>query len=61
MDKIKQSEPKFSITIFPLIKFLKKQYDFNTGTVSPNRRASIVEKSGEARANPNVYTNNVIN
>ena len=28
---MKQSEPKFSITIFPLIKFLKKQYDFNTG------------------------------
>lgn len=42
MDKIKLSEPKFSITIFPLIKFLKKRYDFNTGTVSQNRRESNI-------------------
>lgn len=60
MDKIKQCEPKFSLTIFPLIKFLKKHYDFNTGTVSPIWRGSI-ENTGEVRINPHLYTNNVIN
>jgi hypothetical protein len=61
MDKIKQSEPKFSLTIFPLIKFLRKHYDFNTGRVSPNRRGSLQENSGEVRINPHIVANNVKN
>ncbi len=31
MEVLKQSEPKYSISIYPLMKYLKQKFNFQTG------------------------------
>lgn len=41
MEKNKTTEPKFSMVIFPLMKYIKKRYNFQAGggsALSANRR-----------------------
>ena len=52
MEAQKPAEPKFSMAVFPLMRFLKRRYDFKTGRPTPsNFRGSNLANDGPAREN----------
>ena len=54
LDKIKNSEPKFSKVMFPMMKFLKINFNFKTGEFTE-------EGSGFAKKDQSVMSQNLEN
>lgn len=57
MEQTKYADPKFSHALFPLMKFLKRQYNFETGGPSHMRRfynqEDVEKKRGRSVAHDN--------
>ena len=52
MEAQRTMEPKFSMAVFPLMRFLKRRYDFKTGRPTPsNFRGNNLANNGQERVN----------